>query len=532
MNHFDEMTCMLYLDGQLDRARAAELATHAESCAECRQLLGVLEQESRLLREALVEEEEAVPARVLSPPAREAIPWGWMAALGFGAAAGAYTLWAGVIEPWREQLEQVGFGGGNLLTMLFFGGAFWKGWTDMIDLIQFLATGTLLLVGVSLLARLRRRWTTVAVVMGALGCLLVLPSAASAAEIQKAHGVYTLPAGKVVNTDLVVFAASAKIDGTVEGDLIVFAGAVTVNGEVKGDVIGFARTLRISGKVGGDARIGANSIILSGTVAKNVMAFAQQLDLDQKAEIGGSLTVFGENIGLDGRVGRDLFAAGQNHRLAGFVGGNARLTGLSLVVDSSAEVKGTTEYKGREKPEVSPDAKLASPVKWEAIKRPSEYAKLSFYWWQALKWAASFVFGMVLVWLAPVFFREALRGGERIAASFGAGVVTLAAPVVVGVIACVTVVGLAVGLTTLVLWIVALYSAKVFAGAWLGEKMLGESSSTWAMLGRMALGLLILRVGITLPYVGFWITILVLLWGLGLLGRAVYRRISTQPALA
>src|SRR5207245_1214623 len=67
MSHFDEMTCLLYLEGQLERPRALELVAHAEGCAECRALLRALERESRLLAHALVEEDETVPARLLAP---------------------------------------------------------------------------------------------------------------------------------------------------------------------------------------------------------------------------------------------------------------------------------------------------------------------------------------------------------------------------------------------------------------------------------------------------------------------------------
>ena len=49
MIHFDEMACLLYLEGQLDQARASELAAHADQCAPCRDLLRALERESQLL---------------------------------------------------------------------------------------------------------------------------------------------------------------------------------------------------------------------------------------------------------------------------------------------------------------------------------------------------------------------------------------------------------------------------------------------------------------------------------------------------
>src|SRR5207245_8888502 len=55
MSHFDEMTCLLYLEGQLERPRALELVAHAEGWAECRAVLRALERESRLLAHALVD---------------------------------------------------------------------------------------------------------------------------------------------------------------------------------------------------------------------------------------------------------------------------------------------------------------------------------------------------------------------------------------------------------------------------------------------------------------------------------------------
>ena len=45
MSHFDEMTGLLYLELQLDAEHARDIAAHAASCAECRELLHALETE-------------------------------------------------------------------------------------------------------------------------------------------------------------------------------------------------------------------------------------------------------------------------------------------------------------------------------------------------------------------------------------------------------------------------------------------------------------------------------------------------------
>ena len=67
MIHFDEMACLLYLDGQLDPARSREMAAHIEECASCRDLLHALQHETTLLSTALTEDTESIPARKISP---------------------------------------------------------------------------------------------------------------------------------------------------------------------------------------------------------------------------------------------------------------------------------------------------------------------------------------------------------------------------------------------------------------------------------------------------------------------------------
>ena len=287
MNHFDEMTCLLYLEGQLDADHAEGVRSHAASCAECRGLLRALQSESVWLRDSLEADDESVPARLVQAPQHGGAPWGWISALGL-SAGGAYTAWSGFIEPWRAQAAQAGFTQGNLLTMLFFSGAFWKGWDAMRSLIEFLAMATLGLVVMWLLRRHLRRTTALAVVMGALALMVALPPSAGAAELRHGDPNYTLPAGEVVHTDLIVSADSTRIDGDVEGDLIAFSRSVTVNGHIKGDIIAFSQELRVNGPVDGNVRAFVQNLQLYNTVARNVLVWAGDVNLDQGAKVNGT----------------------------------------------------------------------------------------------------------------------------------------------------------------------------------------------------------------------------------------------------
>src|ERR1700741_2661081 len=123
-DHLDEMTCMLYLERQLERARALEVSAHTQSCKTCRTLLRAMERESRLLTRAMLEEEEPLPARgaAFQEGVHRSMQWVWMVVVGLSATA-FYAMYTGYIEPWEQRLEQAGFGGTSLLSLLIFQGS-------------------------------------------------------------------------------------------------------------------------------------------------------------------------------------------------------------------------------------------------------------------------------------------------------------------------------------------------------------------------------------------------------------------------
>ena len=83
---------------------------------------------------------------------------------------------------------------------------------------------------------------------------------------------------------------------------------------------------------------------------------------------------------------------------------------------------------------------------------------------------------------------------------------------------CFTIVGIAVGVIALALWGVAVYLAQVPVGLLIGRLALRRFraiESRGLMLGALALGLLILKLLSLIPYMGFFITVAVMVFGLG-----------------
>ncbi len=531
MKHLDEMTLLLYVERQMDRARGLEVSAHTQECDACRTLLRALERESRLLTRAMLEEDEPLPSRLaqFQERARRSMQWIWGLVFGL-AATGVYALYTGYIQPWQTQLEQAGFGGSNLLGLLIFQGAMWKGWQSVMTLLEVLAMLTLAGLGAMFFRRRIRRGSALALVFAGLCTLLALPTGASATEFRKGD-VVTVSSEETIKGDMYVTGARrVRIEGTVDGDLIVFCESLDISGHVTGDVLNFSQSARISGRVDGNVRGANNNLTITGTVSKNVLTFEETLTIDPAGKVGGSLTNFSANLGMEGSVGRDALLFVAHAHLEGKIGGGVRARGDSLSIGSAAVIDGPVHFEGRNRPEVSSSAKLASPVDFKQMEKRASYRESSYYVWQVI-WVAAFIlFGLVLFALMPKFAQDTVAAAEQIGVTSGLGVLVLFGVPIAACIACITVVGLFIGLSTLFVWYASLYFAQIIVGAVVGQWLMGRTSELWPLIGRMAVGLAIVRLCTTIPHVGGWVKFAAILWGIGAISLSLYRRF--EPVIA
>jgi|HubBroStandDraft_4_1064222.scaffolds.fasta_scaffold01549_5 hypothetical protein len=532
MNHYDEMACLLYLEGQLDPARSRELAAHIAECAPCRDLLHALQHETILLSSALTEDNESMPARLASEQVRSLPSWVWT--LAFGAfAAGAYWFWTDGIGPWFDQLSNAGFGGTDVFSMILFSGAFWEGWSDMIDAMQIGALILVAVVAIGWIRRRLRRSVAIAGVMSALLFALALPPQAAAADVRRAQSI-SVPAGETVHNDLIATGGSVRIEGTVEGDVIAFTRDLAVTGHVTGDVIAFAEEAVIDGIVDGNVRVFSRGAVLQGTVGKNVSAFGRSVDLISKANIGGGMIVLAGEMDLDGKIQRDLLGLVGRSNLDGLIGGQAWVHGGSLMVESTAEIRGPATFEGPQQPVIEAGAKLASPIRTEITQdvRRTRRSTARVAIRAIVSYGAALAVGILLLVIFPGFFSATLHEAGKIGLPIGIGALALitgAFLLVLGIL--LLIVGIAAGVAGVMAYAPILYVAQVFVGTWLGNKVMGQPPAvTSAVVGRMAVGLLILRVAGLIPFLGGLVWLAVLLWGTGAVLLGFYRMSRAESA--
>ncbi len=111
----------------------------------------------------------------------------------------------------------------------------------------------------------------------------------------------------------------------------------------------------------------------------------------------------------------------------------------------------------------------------------------------------------------PVFSVRRLRETASIGLPIGVGALALITGVFLLILGIVLLfVGVGAGVASVMAYAPILYVAQVFVGAWLGNKILGERSyPAGAVIGRIALGLLILHVVGIIPVLGglLWLVV-------------------------
>jgi len=508
------------VDGELSPERRSSTRIHIVDCAPCQGAYESLKTETEILRATLREDEEPLPEALR---AQGGFFWFVAATLVLGGL-GVSQFWSSVVDPVFRGMDSVGVNGQSLFTTVVIRGLLFRGWTNMVSTLTQLALWISLLVALGTLAlfawRRIRSSAPALSILAALTAFSAFSGDSEAAVIELDQDTYVLPAGRTIENDLIVAGDIVRIEGTVAGDLIVFARLVEVSGSVTGDILGFAGKINVTGTVGGNVRTASGSLDIEGLVERNVTAAGEVLRVGPGAHIRGSFTAAGREAILAAPIDRDLLIAAQTHLIGSRVGGSALLAGEKLSVGDGAEIEGPIHFHGGHEPEVSPTAKLASPISFEKGEQGEEDQGFRFSWLTHFFffWAAAFVLGAAFVLIGPGAAKAitAVHMPHH-AKSLLVGLLAFGAVLALAFGLMVTLVGLPLGFVTLFLWMLGLYAAQVYVGLYVGQGILGRPTDRTQLLVRLAVGLLALHIAKSVPYAGHLVNVTVTLWGFGAL---------------
>ncbi len=373
---------------------------------------------------------------------------------------------------------------------------------------------------------------------------LALPAVALAADVRGGQSI-TIGRDEVIDDDLYIAGANVVIDGRVNGDVIAAGQTVLINGEVTGSVWAAGQTVTINGRIGGSARIAGQAGIVNGPVQRDLLFAGQALSLAPGASVGRDVLAAGATANLLGRVGRNIGGSAEEITIGGPVEGRVDVQAGKLVLGPGARIGGDVIYTSRSPLELQPGATVAGrTVHNEPPQREQERPTISIVGkiiGFLVGLAMAFIVGLAIILLAPRFtVRAAENIGLRPWESLGWGAIVLFVVPPILVIIAVTVIGIPLALIGLALYLIAIYIAQVFVaifiGWWLLNRLTPDTIRTWPAAGplvlAMVIGLVILSLLREIPFVGWLVTLIVVLLGLGAMALAWRQPRPTVPAPA
>ena len=531
-----QLACSMYADGALPADEAAPLERHLEACPKCRALVSGLVQERRVLETALQQQDAHDPIPEFRGAAsRSGLLAAAAAVIGLASSSLALGgLFDAVRLPaplaWLNPLSPTG-----LIDAVF--GVFLFLATEGRSMIASTVETTGAMVLFALLASvafaaLRKRPGTAAAAFSIALVGVVLASPAQALEIRRSEQIVSVPAGETVDDTVIAMGQSVEIDGIVTGDLIAFAQRVVIRGAVQGQLITGAQTVSIEGELGGSVLGFAQSLELEDVeVAGNLFGFAQDVVTRGTASVGGNAVLFASRASIGGPVEKDVLGFAGEVEISDTVGGDVTAYSGAVRLLAPARIGGdvVAHVRNEDDLQVSPSATVGGSVRTEIDERrlrepDRELITWGFYASQAVRLAAAFLTGLIVLWLVPSLRRLSLdTAGEAVTAA-GIGLVTLVAVPIIAVMTAITLIGLPIAVLAVLLWLAGLYFAKILLAHFVGKMLLERVERPPQLALALLIGLLIVLILINIPFLGGLLNFVMTITGLGMLVVYIWGR--------
>jgi cytoskeletal protein CcmA (bactofilin family) len=321
---------------------------------------------------------------------------------------------------------------------------------------------------------------------------------------------FTIRPGETHKGNIVRFAPSISIEGTLDGDLYTTASTVRISGVVTGDVFAAGSQVDLTGKVEKSFRAAAGNVVVDGDVEGNVLVTGGALTIGSKAHIEGNVTAYTGEFTHHGVVDGSLTFTGGTAHLGGKVQDDATLTADTIQIEPGARVEGDITYSTRKPMDEELKAIAGGDVTYDEAhvldkkERAKEEHQLRPTKFGVGKWiaffSASFLFGCALL---AVFKEHELKVSQAIGTDAlrctGIGFVSILVTIAVclSVILLITIPFIFIYLLA---YVVAAYLAKIPVAIWLGRFVLAKVNRPSGPYLSLFVGLVALYLVFMIPF--------------------------------
>ena len=340
-------------------------------------------------------------------------------------------------------------------------------------------------------------------------------------------GAGTVTVNKPVAKDALLLGGNIIINAPIAQNLRAFGGTVIISDEIGGNVLVGAGTVRINSPVKGDIRIAGGDVVISSTIGGNVAVAGGRIIFTKDSAVKGSVAMRGGEIELNGEIDGNVNIKAEKAVIANQVAGDAEISvseGANLMLLDGANIAGSLTYKASSPNGILDESMVKGNIVFQESARLSPQRGNSFIWFfRLIGLFGMLVVGLVMVSIAPKSIRSAISSSIKNPSRdllWGLGVLIIAP--VAALLLLLTIIGFPLAVMLGIAYAVSLYFAKVLVGIVLGTYVWGafkgkKRAHEASLLATMVAGVVILWLISGIPFVGWLLQLMAVIWGLGIL---------------
>lgn len=324
----------------------------------------------------------------------------------------------------------------------------------------------------------------------------------------------------IVNHELTAAGAEIDVDVTTKGDSRLAGAIVSVKGNIEKDLYVAGARLNVDARVGGSLQAGGARLIIGSQSEIEGPIRLAAADVVFAGTSRGSAEIYGDAVQIDGRIG-----------------GNLLVRARSVTIAKTAVVEGDAVFETLDDPDIEEGATLKGR---QTVTLPRPGPRETWSIARALAAVVLFgigaglILGLILLIAARPMVEQTISQIRQ--APFRTFLIGLAVVILVPLIAVVlmaTVIGIPIGLLTLLAFPLMLLVAWVVAAFAVADWLFNRGRAERSFGGRLLLllaGLVVVTLIGIIPVLGILVWLLVVLLGLGALWEALRVRPSQVPA--
>ncbi len=354
--------------------------------------------------------------------------------------------------------------------------------------------------------------------------VLVAPPIATAASAR----IETGNAGNVY-----LSGSNLQVDRPVSADLLAAGGKIRIDQNIGADAALAGGSIDIRAEVGQDLRAAAGTLDIGGNIGGELVAAGGTIRLDQGAMVSGAAWLAGSDVVVAGRIANGAKIAANKITLSGQIDGDTRLYAREIQFLPGAKIIGNLTYASPTALEPAQAAQVQGTVSRDDYADRHDDADRdapNVFWLFPVFLISMLLVGALLYRLFPnaiIGVQQTIRETPLRSLLIGLALLFTVPPV--AILLMVTIIGMPIGVSLLMLYPLMLMLGFLASAFYLGRRAADAMKQPrqlgfWRQILFLGLALIVLLLLITIPFVGMLVFFVALVAGIGGWAVSLYRR--------